>query len=135
MLNLDTHVLIHAMTGDLTAREARILRTARWGVSGIVLWELAKLAQLGRIELDLDDSELDRFLANVHVWPLTLDVVRALRRLDFRSDPADEIIAATSIARRTPLVTRDRRLLRSKVVPLARERGRPGAGPSAPRRA
>jgi PIN domain nuclease of toxin-antitoxin system len=120
MLNLDTHVLIHAMTGEVTAREGRILRTARWGISAIVLWEFAKLAQLGRIELDLDDPELDRFLASIHVWPLTLAVVRALRRLDFRSDPADEIIAATSLAHQTPLLTRDRKLLKSKIVPLAR---------------
>jgi len=119
MLNLDTHVLIHAMTGEITAPEGRILRGARWGISAIVLWELAKLAQLGRVEIDLDDPELDRFLANVHVWPLTLEVVRALRRLDFRSDPADEIIAATSLVHRAPLVTRDRKLLKSKVVPLA----------------
>ncbi len=123
MLNLDTHVLIHAMTGEVTVREGRILRTARWGISAIVLWELAKLSQLGHIELDLDDPELDRFLASVHVWPLTLAVVRALRRLDFRSDPADEIIAATSLAHQAPLLTRDRKLLRSKIVPLARERG------------
>jgi PIN domain nuclease of toxin-antitoxin system len=123
MLNLDTHVLLHAMTGEVTAREGRILRTARWGISAIVLWELAKLAELGRIELDLDDSELDRFLASVHVWPLTLAVVRALRRLDFRSDPADEIIAATSLAHQAPLLTRDRKLLKSKIVPLAREGG------------
>ena len=120
MLNLDTHVLIYAMTGEVTAREGRILRTARWGISAIVLWELAKLGQLGRIELDLDDSELDRFLASIHVWPLTLAVVRALRRLDFRSDSADEIIAATSLAHKAPLLTRDRKLLRSKIVPLAR---------------
>ncbi len=120
MLNLDTDVLLHAMTGEVTARENRILRTARWGISAIVLWELAKLAELGRIELDLDDSELDRFLASVHVWPLTLAVVRALRRLDFRSDPADEIIAATSLAHQAPLLTRDHKLLKSKVVPLAR---------------
>ena len=120
MLNLDTHILIHAMTGEVTAREGRILRAAPWGISAIVLWELAKLAELKRIDLDLDDPELDRFLASVHVWPLTLDVVRALRRIDFRSDPADEIIAATSLAHRAPLVTRDRKLLKSKTVPLAR---------------
>jgi PIN domain nuclease of toxin-antitoxin system len=108
------------MTGEATTREARILRAARWGISAIVLWEVAKLAQLGRIELDLDDPELDRFLANVHVWPVTLEVVRALRRLDFRGDPADEIIAATSLVYRAPLLTRDRKLLKSKIVPFAR---------------
>lgn len=119
MLNLDTHLLIHAMTGEITAREGRILRAARWGISAIVLWELAKLSELGRIEIDLDEPELDRFLANVHVWPLTLEIVRALRRLDVRSDPADEIIAATSLVHRAPLLTRDRKLLKSKIVPLA----------------
>jgi PIN domain nuclease of toxin-antitoxin system len=50
---------------------------------------------------------------------MTLEVVRALRRLDFESDPADEIIAATSLVHRTPLLTRDRKLLKSRVVPLA----------------
>jgi PIN domain nuclease of toxin-antitoxin system len=120
MLNLDTHVLIHAMTGEITARERRLLSGARWGISAIVLWELAKLAEIGRIELDLDDPELDRFLSNVHVWPLTLEVVRAVQRLDFDSDPADELIAATSLVHKIPLLTRDRKLLKSRVVPLAR---------------
>ncbi len=119
MLNLDTHILIHAMAGEVTSGEGRLLRGARWGISAIVLWELAKLAELGRIEINLDDPELDRFLANVHVWPLTLEIVRALRRLDFQSDPADEIIAATSVVHSAPLVTRDRKLLKSKIVPLA----------------
>lgn len=120
MLNLDTHILVYAMTGDVTARETRLLRSARWGISAIVLWELAKLAQLGRIEVDLDAPELHRFLSHVHVWPLTSEIARALRRVDVRSDPADEIIAATSLVHAAPLLTRDRKLLGSKVVPLAR---------------
>ena len=37
-----------------------------------------------------------------------------------RGGPADEIIAATSLVHRVPLVTRDRRLEASRVVPLAR---------------
>ena len=120
MLNLDTHVLIHALVGELHAREASLLRSRRWGISGIVLWELAKLAQLKRIELDLDDPEVDRVLSRVHTWPITLDVARATERLDFRGDPADEIIAATSLVHRVPLLTRDARILKSKVVPIAR---------------
>jgi len=38
-------------------------------LSAIVLWELAKLAQLGRIDLDMDMEEFRRFLAPVQVWP------------------------------------------------------------------
>ena len=120
MLNLDTHVLIHALAGDLRAREASLLRSRRWGISGIVLWELAKLVQLGRIDLDLGDPELDRALSSIHTWPITLEVARALERLDFKGDPADEIIAATSLVHRVPLLTRDARILKSRVVPLAR---------------
>ena len=120
MLNLDTHILIHALTGDLRRREVSLLRSRRWGISGIVLWELAKLAQIGRIEFDLGDAEVVQTLSGVQTWPITLDVARTIERLDFKGDPADEIIAATSVVHRVPLLTRDARILASKVVPLAR---------------
>lgn len=38
--------------------------------------------------------------------------------LDFAGDPADEIIAATSIVHNVPLITKDRHIKKSKVVPL-----------------
>jgi PIN domain nuclease of toxin-antitoxin system len=120
MLNLDTHVLIHALAGELRPREDCLLRSGRWGISAIVLWELVKLAQMGRVELDLGDPEIGQLLSNVHTWPITLEVARAIERLDFKSDPADEIIAATSLVHRVPLLTRDSRILKSRVVPLAR---------------
>ena len=116
MLNLDTHVLIHALAGELTARERRTLSGDTWGISAIVLWELAKLSQLGRIELDLGDAEVTRALSGLHVWPIDLAVSVASTRLDFRSDPADELIAATSVVHGVPLVTRDRRIRRSRLV-------------------
>ena len=120
MLNLDTHVLLHALTGDLTRREAALLARDTWSISAIVLWEIAKLAQLGRIAVDLDDPELLRALTRLHTWPLSLDVCRALTDLDFKGDPADEIIAATSLVHRVPLVTRDERIRKLRVVPLVR---------------
>ena len=119
MLNLDTHVLLHAVAGRLTTREDRLLRGDRWSISAIVLWEIAKLAQLGRIQVDLDDPDVMRVLSAIHVWPLTREIARASTRLDFRADPADEMIAATSVVESAPLLTRDRRIRRSKLVPLA----------------
>jgi PIN domain nuclease of toxin-antitoxin system len=119
MLNLDTHILIEALRGKLRAREKELLSRQRWSISAIVLWELAKLAQLGRIELDIESPELARALARVHVWPIDLIVCRRIARLDFRSDPADEIIAATSLVHNVPLLTRNRRIRRSAIVPLA----------------
>ena len=120
MLNLDTHILLYALAGELRPTEAKLLERDSWSISSIVLWELSKLAELGRIELDLDDPELTRILSAIHTWPITLDVCRAIRGLDFRGDPADEIIAATSVVHRVPLVTRDRTIKRSRRVPLAR---------------
>jgi len=119
MLNLDTHILLHGLAGSLSAREATLLRREPWSISAIVLWEIAKLAELGRIEVDLDAPALTRALSRLHVWPLDLPVCRAIRMLDVGGDPADELIAATSVVHRVPLVTRDRKLRRSKVVPLA----------------
>ena len=119
MLNLDTHILILAVRDELRPHEQTLLTRNQWSVSAIVLWELAKLVQLGRVDMDLDDREVARALNRVHIWPIDLAVARASTRLDFDSDPADEIIAATSVVHNVPLLTRDRVIRRSKVVPLA----------------
>jgi PIN domain nuclease of toxin-antitoxin system len=119
MLNVDTHILLYAVTGGLRPAELRLLRNDTWSISAIVLWEIAKLAELGRIAVDIDDPEVVRVLARLHVWPLTREIARESTRLDVRGDPADELIAATSVVHKIPLVTRDRALLRSKIVPFA----------------
>lgn len=119
MLNLDTHMLIFAVSGCLRSREQRLMTRRRWSISSVVLWELAKLVQLGRVDLDLGDREVLRLLNRIRVWPIDLAVALTSTRLDFRSDPADEIIAATSIVHDVPLLTRDRVMSRSQIVPLA----------------
>lgn len=120
MLNLDTHILVHALQNKLHANEHRLLVQDSWSISAIVLWELAKLSQLKRISLDLDSPSFTLALSRIHVWPLDLRVCRQIAHLDFHSDPADEIIAATSIVHNVPLMTRDRRILMSKLVPVPR---------------
>jgi len=119
MLNLDTHILLCAWAGQLTKRERRLLAEDQWSISAIVLWEMAKLSQLGRIVLDVGSPEVAQALAQIHVWPLDLAVCRDACRLDFRGDPADAIIAATSLVHNVPLVTRDRVIRSSKILPLA----------------
>jgi len=119
VLNLDTHILVFALTGMITDKERRLLTSNTWSISAIVHWELAKLVQLGRIDMDLDDAEVVRVLSGLHVWPLDLAVSLQSTRLDFTGDPADEIIAATSVIHKVPLLTRDRRIRHSRIVPLA----------------
>jgi len=119
MLNLDTHILIYALSGDLRPPQKTVLSQNNWSTSAIVLWELAKLVELGRVELDLDDPEVVRTLSQLHVWPLDLQIAKTSTRLDIEGDPADELIAATSVVHRVPLLTRDRAILQSQMVPFA----------------
>jgi PIN domain nuclease of toxin-antitoxin system len=118
MLNLDTHILLFALSGQLTPREETVLSRDRWGISSIVLWEIAKLHAKGRISLGLDDPLLVRALEQLEIWPLSREVCRNLAGLDFAGDPADELIAATSLTYEVPLLTRDERIRSSKLIKL-----------------
>jgi len=119
VINLDTHILLFALSGAVTDRERGVLAANPWSISAIVLWETAKLVQLGRVDLDLDEPEIVRTLSALHVWPIDLAVSRVSTLLDFAGDPADELIAATSIVHKVPLLTRDRVIRKSKLVPFA----------------
>jgi PIN domain nuclease of toxin-antitoxin system len=119
MLNLDTHLIVHFLNGSCTEREFELISNHEIAISGIVLWELAKLTAGRRLGLDLEAPEFRGFIRQLWIVPITLDIAIASTLLDFTSDPADEIIAATSLVEQLPLLTRDRRMLRSRVVPLA----------------
>jgi PIN domain nuclease of toxin-antitoxin system len=115
--NVDTHILVAALAGDLSRRELNVLSEDRWGISAIVLWELAMLIQRRRIELETDYVE--SILPVIHVWPIDFQVALQSTQLDFSGDPADELIAATSIVHGVPLLTRDKKILRSRLVLFA----------------
>ncbi len=120
ILNLDTHVLLFSLQGHLEPAEERLLQSHEWSIAAIVLWEIAKLAQLKRISLDLEDPTVTRALSRIQVWPLSREIAQQSTRLDFKSDPADELIAATSVVHQVPLLTRDSRILASSIVPFAK---------------
>ena len=119
MLNLDTHILIFFLGENLSDRELHAVLSEGAAISDIVLWELAKLRQKGRANIDLESFLFRSFLRTLRVYPITPEIAAASTQLDFTSDPADEIIAATSIVEKIPLLTRDRRIRRSKMVPFA----------------
>ena len=120
MLNLDTHILLGLFFGELRSSEKRLIQGESLAISDIVLWEVSKLAQRGKIDIDFDNPRFIRAMRQVTVYPITVEIARQSTELDFRSDPADEIIAATSVVERIPLLTRDRKILKSSIVPLAR---------------
>jgi PIN domain nuclease of toxin-antitoxin system len=117
MLNLDTHILLHAVHGRLAGDERRVLNAdGEWGISAIVLWEIETLHRKRRIMHGLSYSPLATALSRMKIWPITPEVCLNLHALDFASDPADELIAATSLTHNVPLVTRDARIRVSKVI-------------------
>ena len=118
VINLDTNVFISAIHDTVRPSEMPLLDDF-WMISDIVLWEIGHLEREGRIKPVLDTREFVYAIGRIRVFPVEVAIARALKRLDFRSDPADEIIAATSIVHDVPLLTRDTRILGSKVVPLA----------------
>lgn len=118
MINLDTHILIHLIGGTLRPDEAALIDVDELCVSSMVVWEIIMLRDKGRLTVDVSDRVLDPILDVLTVFPVDIDVVRWSHALDFRSDPADHLIAATSIVHEAPLLTRDRVIRASKVVPL-----------------
>lgn len=120
MILLDTHIFLWwvVQPDRLTRLQWEAIRSnegGTLGVSAITCWEVAKLVQLGRIELGRDVGEwLDLALTypGMRLLPLTPRIAVASTQLPdgFRSDPADEILVATARVYDCPLVTSDRKL-------------------------
>ena len=126
---LDTHVWIWWMLGDpglpRTEREALDALSAdvRPVIADISLWEVATLVDLDRIKLD---RPLEEWLgiaaspATVRIQPITSGIVAEMNRLpaSFHRDPADRLIVATARFLRLPLAAKDRKIRKSRLVPL-----------------
>jgi len=108
--------VIDFLRGQLSDEEQDLIADNQLCISDIVLWEIAKLNQLKRINLNLDDRMVKRFFSNLKIFPIDLEIAAKSCLLDFKADPADEIIAATSFVHQIPLLTRDKKIRSSKLL-------------------
>ncbi len=118
-LLLDTHVVLWLDAGDSRLRVGtRDAIDQFWQAGGSILvssvsaWEIALLANTGRISLDCPpEAWIERFLGRpgVSATPLTWRAsARAYQLPNFeRRDPADRLLVATAIEIGCPLVTYD----------------------------
>jgi PIN domain nuclease of toxin-antitoxin system len=127
LILIDTHVVLW-LTSDpakLSGKARAAIEVSRRNGDGIAvcditLLELTTLASKGRILLGLSlESVLQEIEARFVVFPIT---GRACARAmsfptAYPKDPADRIIGATALVEGFPLITADREIRRSKLVP------------------
>ena len=118
-LLLDTHVWIWLAlekNKSLSARSRKAINLSdhRW-ISAISCWELAQLVEKKRIGFSIPTlnwirRSLNQF--NIKVADLSPEIaVESTLMRDLHSDPADQIIVATSRVLGLPLVTSDKQIL------------------------
>lgn len=120
MILLDTHIWIWWVQDDkrLTEAQSRAIRENEndsLGISAISCWEIAKLVELGRLQLPVSlETWFEKALSypGIQLLALMPEIAIASTRLpgEFHRDPADQIIVATALHYNCPLLTSDGRL-------------------------
>jgi PIN domain nuclease of toxin-antitoxin system len=127
MILLDTHVLIWllAESHKLSARARAAIQEARGdgglAIAAITLWELAWLAENRRLVTTQSvESFVRECAAKVRVLPITPEIAaRAVSLPDsYPRDPQDRLIGATALVEGIELVTHDKLIRKSRVVPV-----------------
>jgi PIN domain nuclease of toxin-antitoxin system len=124
---LDTHVLVWlALQPNKLSRNAKeAIRSARLHsrltIAAITLWEMAWLAENGRIESTMSiESFIRECVSKVSVLPITPEIVARAASFpeSYPKDPQDRLIGATALVEGVDLVTHDRGIAKSGLVPV-----------------
>jgi PIN domain nuclease of toxin-antitoxin system len=127
MILLDTHVVIWLafLPNKLSKRAKEVIRAARLqgglAIAGITLLELAWLAENRRVETTLSvESFVRQCASKMTVLPITPEI--AARAVSFPEsypkDPQDRLIGATALVEGIQLVSHDRLIKKSGMVPV-----------------
>lgn len=118
MIVLDTHAWVWYASEDaqLSKRaKARINRAEALGVHPVSCWEVAMLANAGRLKLSVDLTRwVGHALERPKIQLLSFTPAAAIRAAglggSFPGDPADRFIVGTALELGVPVVTRDQRI-------------------------
>jgi PIN domain nuclease of toxin-antitoxin system len=128
MILLDTPILVWLLIApeNLSPKAKMAIVEARksgpLALSAISLWEIAWLVGNKRIDVDVSaESFVKKCASFVQVFPITPEI--AVRSVQFPksylNDPQDRIIGATAIVEGLRLLTHDKAIVKSGLVPLA----------------
>ncbi len=113
---LDTHFLVWIVTkSNRLADYPWLSKYAPWGISPVTLLEIQYLAEIGRLSVtnpEFTDRLLDDNRFVIDEIPL-LALTKAALELVWTRDPFDRLISAHSAARRVPLCTVDRTIVKN----------------------
>ena len=120
---LDTHILLWAAAAQLSEARKELLEDPHHEtfVSAISLWEITKLFELKRIQLE---EGLKKFLTTIEnhprftIVPLTATILADIPHLGatMGRDPADQIVVATARKLEARLMTDDQSIRKSGLV-------------------
>ena len=127
MILLDTHIAIWlvAEPDKLSKHAKEAIRAARieggLAIASITLMELAWLAENGRVTTTLSVESFVRLCASkMTVLPITPEI--AARAVSFPEsypkDPQDRLIGATALVEGIQLITHDKRIKKSGMIPI-----------------
>ena len=123
MITLDTCSLVWlSLSPDRLSKNAnKAIKNNSLIMSDISLWEIAMLTKSGRLIIDTNYSEYIELLLSsfgIQVNPITPEIAKISVEFDdsVNHDPADRIIAATSLVEDAPLVTADKNLIKAKII-------------------
>jgi len=127
MIVVDTHIIIwNALKPEMLSEKAEKAISAANNSDGIIfcgisLWEIAMLIHKGRLSIDVEYLEFIKLIleSNEYIFlGITPEIAELSTDLfsDSNKDPADRIIAATSIIENAKLITADKKLRQSPKV-------------------
>jgi len=127
MIVVDTHIIIwNALKPEMLSGKAEKAISAANNSDGIIfceisLWEIAMLMNKGRLTIDIEYIEFMKLVLESNKYVLrgiTPEIALLSTDLfsDNNKDPADKIIAATTIIENANLITADKKLRQSKEV-------------------